>query len=265
MSKYTKEIFVEKLKEYGYIYISGEYVNCKSILKCYDIEGYIVYISFDRLENHKSSKPQRFHKNNPNTEYNIMIYLQRHHECLCKYHSGKYVDAKSILDFECKCGNIFSTTFDNVRHFHKNKCDTCSGYNLNLSFNDVKNNLSRKGYFLTISEKDYKGITLSPLTCTDKDGYKYNVAYDSVMRDRKMETFSSSNPFVIDNINLYLQKHTKGEYKCISNKYIGAREPLEILHVKCNRIFQQSWMNISRKRYLDKLGDNKTGSQCPFL
>jgi hypothetical protein len=263
MKKYNDIEFIEKLKEYGYTYIDGEYKNQFSKLRCYDKDGYIVFVQFDKLENRKSGV-SRFHISNPYTIENIKLYLLKHPECKCKYHSGEYKNAKSKLYFECECGNLFLTTFDNVRHFHKNKCDDCSGHHSNLTYFDVKNNLQSKGYYLQIQEDEYTGITSTDLICLDEAGYKYKVIYNSVMSDRKMETFMVSNPFVIDNINHYLNKNTNGEYECVDSEYVNTRQKINIKHRKCGRVFQNRWSNIYRKRCLDKLGTNKTGALCPF-
>lgn len=263
MKKYNDIEFIEKLKEYGYTYIDGEYKNQFSKLRCYDKDGYIVFTQFDKLENRKCGS-SRFHISNPYTIENIKLYLSKNPECKCKYHSGEYKNAKSKLYFECECGNLFLTTFDDVRYFHKNRCDDCSGHHSNLTYFDIKNNLQSKGYYLQIQENEYTGITSTDLICLDDEGYKYKVVYDSVMSDRKMETFRASNPFVIENINYYLDKNTNGEYKCIDSEYVNTRQKINIKHKKCGRVFQNRWSNIYRKRSLDKLGDNKTGALCPF-
>ena len=209
--------YINILKEHGYQYISGEHINLKSEFKCYDEEGYIVYPRLDNL----NSKQQRFHKNNLDVEYNIRYYLELHPECECLYVSGKYENSKSILTFRCKCGNLFQTTFNNVRQNKKRKCDKCTGYTKNLSFDKIKENLKSKGYFLQINKNDFKGITLSPLTCIDKDGYLYDVVYDQIMRDHFPFPIAKSNKYAIKNINLYLDKKTNKEYVCLSDTYNG--------------------------------------------
>ena len=153
--KYTNEEMVELLKSYNYTYLSGEYDNCKSKIKCVTNDGYIVFISLDKLLN-KDSKPRLFHPSNPYSTDNIQTFLQNNSQYLCKYHAGIYKNNDSILEFECECGNIFKTTFDNVRSFHKNRCDMCTGFTKNLTYNDVKNNLENKGFYLQIKEQDYK-------------------------------------------------------------------------------------------------------------
>ncbi len=263
MRKYNDIEFIEKLKEYGYEYIDGEYKNQFSKLRCRDKDGYIVFVQFDKLENRKCGV-SRFHTSNPYTIENIKLCLSNNPEYKCKYYSGEYKDSKSKLYFECECGNLFLTTFNNVRHFHKIKCDICSGYHSNFTYLDVKTNLQNKGYYLQLRQDEYTGITSTDLVCLDNEGYKYKVLYNSVMRGKNMETFSASNPFVIDNINYYLDKNTNGEYECIDSEYVNTRQRLNIKHKKCGRVFQNRWCNIYRKRYFDKLGNNKTGALCPF-
>lgn len=260
--KYTEENFIDALKSYGYEYIDGEYENVCSKLKCYDVEGYIVYPCFDKLE-HSLKKPIRFHKSNPDVEYNIQHYLELHPECECTYVSGKYENSRSILTFRCKCGNLFKTSFQNVRYKKKYKCDTCSGYTKNLSFDKIKTNLENKGFFLIIDEKDFKGITLSPLTCVDKDGYLYDVIYDQVMNNHFPFSVAKSNKYSIQNINTFLKNNTNGQYVCLSTSYNDRKDLLLFKHLKCGREFKNSWANISRKRCLNSISENKTGAKCP--
>lgn len=54
------------MQKHGCTYISGEYKNNNSKFKCFDNEGYIVYINARTLEN-SSRKPMRFHISNPDT------------------------------------------------------------------------------------------------------------------------------------------------------------------------------------------------------
>lgn len=260
--KYTDETFKNKLLDSGYIYISGDYINSYSKFKCYDEEGYIVYPCFNKLEN-SIKKPIRFHSSNPDVEYNIKHFLDIHPECLCTYINGKYKNSDSILNFRCKCGNIFSTTFECVRNLHKNKCDKCSGYHTNLSYEEIRNNLFKKGYHLLVSKSEYKGITLTKLLCEDINGYKYIVTYDAIMRNKKPRFVYKSNPYSIENINKYFGIFSNNQFTCLSNTYKSKKDLLQIKCNKCNRIFGQSWRNIFRKRYLKNVTDNKTGARCP--
>ncbi|MFQ9785966.1 MAG: hypothetical protein ACLRYF_04975 [Mediterraneibacter faecis] len=152
MKKYTDIEFIYKLKEYGYTYIDGEYKNQFSQLKCYDKDGYIVYVQFNKIENRKS-KPVVFHPSNPYTIDNIKLYLFKHPECKCKYVFGEYNNAYSNLCFECECGNLFLSTFGNVKSLVKNQCDDYTGYHKNLDYHSVKIQFRRKRIFFANKRK----------------------------------------------------------------------------------------------------------------
>ena len=165
--------FRDVLLEYGYKYIDGEYINATSKFRCYDEDGYIVYVCFNKLEN-SLKKPRRFHISNDYSVYNIKHFLEEHSEEYgCTYYSGKYINSKSNLTFKCLCGNLFDTTFNNIRSFHKVKCRKCSRYNNYLPYDEVKNNLSKKGYFLDIDKEEFNGICNTNLISHDEDGFKY--------------------------------------------------------------------------------------------
>lgn len=45
----------------------------------------------------------------------------------CKLLSKDYIDVKSKLELQCKCGEVFKTSFDNFKNKNKCRCDKCSG------------------------------------------------------------------------------------------------------------------------------------------
>lgn len=263
MSKsYTYNEVKVALKNRGYILLSDHYLNCKQKLLVLDDMGYKIFITFDKFANRKSNG-LRFHSSNQYSIDNINHYIEINNiqsKCI----SDRYYNGKTPLIFLCECGEKFKTNWTTFQSFHKTKCDKCSGYNSRITFSEVKNNLLKYGYKLIIKEDEYFGLTSTNLICFNADGYKYKVRYDAIMRKKFPETFSKSNPFAIYNINVYLKKYTNGDYECVSNGFNGIKDMLNIRHNKCGRIFQNSWINIGRKRYLDKIGNNKTGALCPF-
>lgn len=262
--KYTNDDFKEALLNYGFIYISGEYINANSKFKCYDTDGYIVYPCFDKLEN-ANKFPSKFHKSNPDVIFNIKHYLTLHPECNCSYVSGEYINKKSNLVFKCNCGNTFVTTFEKIINGKKRKCDKCKPiYTRNLSFEQIRSNLLKRGFYLLVSENEFKGVTLTKLKCEDENGYVYDIVYDQIMRSENVKPLhvSFSNIYSIYNINLYLKKYTNGQYECLSSEYTS--DKLLFRHVKCGRVFHNTWKNISKNRYLNSLTSNKTGLRCPY-
>ena len=258
----SPEQAINFINEHGYIYLSGNYINVFSKINVIDKEGYIVQVSINQINSMK--KPSIIHKSNPYSLTNIGHYLELN-QLPCKLgENDTYTSSTACLNFTCKCGNSFKTSWNSVRNGHKIKCDKCTGYNRNLSYNEVKLNLKQKGLDLITSPDKYKGVTLTPLICVDKGGYKYIVTYDQTMkRGSHPEAFHKCNPFTIENINTFLDKNTDGNYVCISNSYKSKFDELEFIHKKCGRKFSNKWTNINKPNKNGSVMKNYTGIRCP--
>lgn len=242
-NKYSFNEVKNIVKNKGLYLLENKYVNSKTKMLCKDSEGYYGYITLDQLKN-KSNYFHRYHPSNNYTIYNINHYAKLNHlNSICI--SEQYISSKEQLLFKCSCGNTFYTTRENFIHFHKTKCNKCSGYNGGMSYDEIKENLASKGYYLEISREEFNGITKTDLLCCDDEGYKYKVIYDAVMRGHKIEKIHKSNPFAIYNINLYLTKHNV-PFDCISNEYVNAKEFLLFKCQRCGEIVKQIWRNINK-------------------
>ena len=242
-NQYTIEQVKEKCMDYGLFVLDDEYVNCKKKLTCVNSDGYYIYSTLDTILSKKSNSGF-FHKSNPYTIKNINNFAKINNiGSFCV--SDTYVSTKLPLEFQCVCGNHFYTSLDTFKSFSKNKCDVCTGFHGNLTYKQIKNNLELHGYYLDLPENLYNGITTSNLKCHDDLGYKYNVIYDSVMRNKKMDAFNKSNPFSIDNINQYLSNHNC-EFTCISDEYIDSRNPLVFICNRCQKHIINKWCNVNR-------------------
>lgn len=133
---------------------------------------------------------------------------------------------------------------------------------IRYTYEKVKEELSKRGYYLKIKKEEFKGITTSPLYCVDKYGYKYTINYNKIMVGKKAARFHTDNVFTIDNINTFLKYDTHGDYLCVSDKYTNNKIPLKIKHVKCGRIFEASWINLYRQSSENE--PNRHGTRCPF-
>ena len=174
---YTYEEVKNKFEQIGYTLLSKNYKNCKEKLLCLDDKGYKILISFDKLLN-RDVNGSRFHPSNPYTIENINHYAELNgltSRCVSK----EYINAKESLDFICDCGEHFHTNWSNFSSRHKIKCDSCTNNPRNREYNDIKDNLIKFGYCLDVEESQYLGVTLTPLICYDKYGYKYKVTYDA--------------------------------------------------------------------------------------
>lgn len=129
------------------------------------------------------------------------------------------------------------------------------------SLNDVINILLEHGYIYIDGE--YKNPK-SKLICKNMDGYHVVGSLDKLLnRNHNFPVVHKSNPYSIDNIKRMVNELTSGEFDCISEEYDGNNKELEFRHNVCGRTFKNKWINISRGRYLDNPGTNKTGLFCP--
>ena len=227
-----KDEIKDILLSYKYIQI-GPYNGAREPIKCFDSDGYIVYPVLYRL--YKGKKPLRFHRSNPDTIQNIKHYIDINHINveLC---SDVFVDAKTKLWFRCACGDLYETTLDNFINNAKYRCNSCALHDNNyVSYQEIVHVLSKKDLIPLFSEKDYVGVRNTKLPVINSVGYKAPFSFKYYYQENvEPAWFHVSNPYTIDNINLYLFNETNGEYECISDAYLGNKIPLVILHKKCN-------------------------------
>ena len=255
----TNDEVREILASYGYIQIMS-YTGARNPIKCKDLDGYVVYPVLYRLYDEK--RPRRFHISNPDTIENIKHYIKINNINveLC---SDKFNRTTEKLLFRCACGNLYETSWSNFMSNDKNCCNDCSTYGNNYTqFEYIVKSLAEKDLRPLFSEDEYIGIKNTTLPIRNSIGYKAPFASEYCYREFiEPAWFHVSNPYTIENINLYLLNETNGEYECISNEYIGNKEPLIILHKKCNKTFEAKWINLYRKPS-DK-EPNRHGTRCP--
>lgn len=258
--KRTNNEVKDILRSFGYIQI-GQYNGAREPIKCLDADGYIVYPVLYRLYDGKA--PLRFHKSNPATIENINHYIAINH-INTKLRSSEFIDATSKLWFECACGDLYQTSWSNFVSKNKHCCNNCSSYGGNyVPFKKIVRLLSDKNLKPLFSEDEYIGMRNTKLPISNLIGYKAPFLSEYCYRaDIEPGWFHVSNPYTIENINLYLFNETDGEYECISSVYTGNKDPLTILHHKCNRTFEAKWINLYRKP--SEKEPNRHGTRCPY-
>lgn len=251
------EYIESKLEELGYHVIDKlNYKNTRSKVLAKDTDGYIVYVCPSKVIN-SGTKPLRFHKSNNYSIANLNHYSKINKlgsVCVSK----EYKDCHSMLEFQCSCGNVFKTSQAVFISKQKNKCDKCSGYNNNITYDELKRNLRENGYELLISENDYKGITLTELLCINKNGYKVNVVYNSVLNGHHPRAIDKSNPYSIENINR-IMKDKQIDFICISDSYIDNKTPLKFKCLRCGEVVEKVWINCLRNDC-----HSRTPIGCPY-
>lgn len=256
----TNEEVRKILLSYGYIQI-GKYENARKSIKCEDSDGYIVYPVLYRLYDGKI--PFRFHHSNPSTIENIKHYIDMN--CInVELCSKEFINSKSKLCFRCACGKLYETTWDKFAYKKKHCCNECSSYgNGYMPFENILESLSNKNLIPLFSKNEYVGVHDTKLPIMNSIGYKALFSQDYYYQDViEPEWFHPSNPYSIDNINIYLSNTTNGEYSCISKIYYGNRKSITILHNKCGHTFETKWANLYRKPSENE--PNRHGTQCPY-
>lgn len=216
--------------------------NCKENTYFKDGEGYILRGTLDNMRNQKGGF-RRIHTSNPYSIYNINLTAEQigiTSRCI----EEKYLGSKANLLFKCGCGNTFRTTYSNFISGHKNKCDDCSNCHRNYPYEEVKQKLSERGYELILPKSEYKGITLSPLTCVNNEGYKCNVYFHKIMNGRNSYFMHPSNPYSLENIKHFLFLHNI-PFELVDNKYVSNETPMLYKCKRCGNEVKAAWCNIN--------------------
>lgn len=258
---YTYEDVKNEFEKRGFILQSNEYKNCKEKLLCLDKQGYKLLTSLDNILKHNKSKAgtRRFHPSNLYSIENINHYAEIN-KLLSRCISKEYINSKSPLNFRCGCGELFCTSWDTFHFGHKTKCDICSNNPFaNKDYDSVKDTLAKLGYYLDVNKDEYLGVTLTPLICHDKFGYKYKLTYDAILRGKVPSPVAKNNIFSIDNINTYLKNNNK-EFTCISNEFIDRDYLLEFICERCGETIFAKWSNMYK---CDNSNNTRNILLCP--
>ena len=245
----------------GYYPIGVDNIDFKGKVKCTDIDGYIVYPTVKNIRNNK--KPLRFHASNPDTINNIKHYIDVNNIDAVLI-SDTYIDSHSSLIFRCSCTKLFSASWSNFSSKNKHKCNECTLGKPShvVPYKHIIYLVKRANLTPLFSDRDYTGISDGSAVVKNDCGYKAILTYQFVEQNKSPVWFHKSNPYTIDNINVFLNITTNNEYECISSSYSGKDGDLEVLHKKCGRTFHTTWGNLNRMPSSKE--PNRRGTRCPY-
>lgn len=112
----------------------------------------------------------------------------------------------------------------------------------NFNYEKIKDEFLNKGFILlTRNIKSSK----QKVECEDFEGYKYQFIYNNLKKNTKknVRRFNKFNPYVLFNIQRYLDLHYKGT-KVISTCFNGSKSPLKLQCSNCGEIFERKWDDI---------------------
>jgi hypothetical protein len=95
----------------------------------------------------------------------------------------------------------------------------------------------------------------------DKTGYKYYSYLKDIQNGHFPETFCTSNPFSLYNIELWIWINEKAFRLCDDNEYINAHENLKFYCKNCDDIFFMSWNHILSGRNCAVCAGQQTGEK----
>lgn len=225
----------------GYTVIDTKPVrfNCKTKLLCQDEEGYFVYVNLDKLLNRKNVKFARFHKSNLYSIENMNIFaIKSGFTARCI--DNEYKGTKTALLFQCQCGGTFYKSPSNFFNHDNHYCKKCLNHTRDKTFDEIKIEIEKLGYYLDVNCDDFKGVSLTNLICHDSDGYKYKIKFDAIKRGKRPLKFNICNPFAIDNINLFLSKQNLN-FTCVSH---CNDDKFEFVCNRCKEFFTKEWKYI---------------------
>lgn len=114
------------------------------------------------------------------------------------------------------------------------------------NYESVKNYIESLGFILI--SKEFKNIR-EKLLYKDKENYFYMATLDALKVNKKSYKFHKSNPYVIQNIKLWLKLNGK-LYELLSDKYENNNKYLRFKCLKedCEEIFEAKWSKIISNR-----------------
>jgi very-short-patch-repair endonuclease len=178
----------------------------------------------------------------------------------CELKSEFYVNSWKDLEIICACKNVFSTSFAEFSNKKSNhQCQNCSKKQSQLkqsiSIGEIESFLKNYNYKLDDYEGFINGST--PINFSDDEGYKYRQSYNSFratfLNNNRSKIFSKNNPFVYENIKLWLKNKLK-PFSFIKGEF--RNDSLKSLYFKCDKCDNEwdvSWNAVM-----------SGGEGCPF-
>lgn len=256
---YTIDEIKSFLSDTNYSIVEDSFSRLSNGFTCIDNNGYKVIMSKQSISLKQS--PEIFHPCNPYTIENIKHYLILNN-IKCELVSDAYASNTTPLLWRCSCGNVFKKSWNNFKS-GLTLCPQCakekSINSRKIPHDEIVKNLELRGLSLLFPECNQTAHNL--IDVFDESGYKYRVRYFNIIKNKMPEKFYISNPYTIENINLYLLLFRDGEYKCISKTYNGNNKPLKFIHIKCGTIFEATLIQMQGKLYDN--GIDRYYKQCP--
>lgn len=179
---------------------------------CIDKEGYKYYLSYhSNIADKRTVWFNKWDKRNPFKPYNMKLYASRVQEnanILSSDEELKSATTKKVR-FVCpKCGKEYEKKWchwigqpDN-EHFCRKCSSTISGEKRKYGYEEVDELYSHYGYKLLEPKENFDtNGGHKRLFCKSKEGYLYNIDFNSLRSNNKgTNKFSKTNPYAVENL-----------------------------------------------------------------
>lgn len=127
----TKDL-KEKLYSIGYKLLDENGRGTTIPVNVEDENGYRYKKDYDALK-YIDDRPYPFYLSNPHFVHNIKNYIKSNN-LKVKYIEGEYKSNKSLLTFQCSCGNLFTCTFSSFMYSNIKRCEKCQNAYSGIEF-----------------------------------------------------------------------------------------------------------------------------------
>jgi len=235
--------FIEIESESGCELLSTEYIKntAKLILKCKcNNEFSLSFVAFkdnNQRQCRKCSKENQIEKSRFSYDKVEGIIKSLGYELIDKDYKGNQYK----MHMKDKDGYYFYTTFAKLNSGH-----FPSKFSINNPYvmQNIRLMLKSKGSY-TLIDNSYTDPH-QKITTIDDDGYIYYCLLHNIIKDHKPDKCNPSNPYSIQNINLWIKLNNK-PFELISKTYRDSNEKLQwrCLKLKCGEMFKSSWAEIA--------------------
>lgn len=241
MNYSNKKEMKSLIESMGYKLLSEDFRNGKDKIVVENEEGYIGVIGLGLLVRDKKT-PCYFSNKNPYAVNNIKILLKEVAPNLTLV-SKEFKGYDEKLHFSCKEHGDYYASLSNIKQgYNCRKCNISK--NADEFFEEIKEGFAKKGYSLLITREEYVDAR-TRIPIMDKLGYKCMSTYEFINKFKPLY-FSAKNPFVMDNIKLWLDLNGDGTLELLDSVYENAHTHLN-LYCKIHKThFTMTWNNLSK-------------------
>lgn len=157
----------------------------------------------------------------------------------CKLLSNEYIDSRTKMLFECRCGNKFETFFSEFKQRNKRQCNKCGRKGAgSFTYNEVKNFIEIESHSeCKLLSEDYNGTNANMLIQC-KCGQNFTTTFTRFKHHNKRQCNQCSgwNRFNYEDIKRFIEVESGSGCKLLSKKYTRGDKLLDV-QCKCGNHF----------------------------